>query len=56
MRKNRVRRIPVVDKEGRLIGIVAQADLALHAPAVDVSRVLADISKPIRHRAGRKAA
>ena len=33
MRENQVRRIPVVDKRGRCVGIVAQADLALHAPA-----------------------
>lgn len=55
MRKNRVRRIPVVEKEGKLVGIVAQADLALHAPAVDISRVLADVSKPARQRSHKAA-
>lgn len=50
MRKHRVRRIPVVDQDGKLLGIVAQADLALHAPAVELSRVLADVSRPVPHR------
>jgi CBS domain-containing protein len=56
MRKNQVRRMPVVDKENRLLGIVAQADLALHAPAADVSRVVTEISKPVQHRKVRRAA
>lgn len=30
MRESRVRRVPVVDEEGSLVGIVAQADLAVH--------------------------
>lgn len=30
MREARVRRVPVVDAEGGLVGIVAQADLAVH--------------------------
>jgi CBS domain-containing protein len=46
MQENQVRRIPVVDKRGRCIGIVAQADLALHAPAVQVANTVSEISKP----------
>jgi CBS domain-containing protein len=46
MRENQVRRIPVVDKRGRCVGIVAQADVALHAPASQVAKTVADISKP----------
>jgi CBS domain-containing protein len=46
MQENQVRRIPVVDKRGRCIGIVAQADVALHAPAVEVAKTVAEISKP----------
>lgn len=30
MRESRVRRVPVVDENGALVGIVAQADLAVH--------------------------
>ncbi|MDX1660291.1 MAG: CBS domain-containing protein [Gemmatimonadota bacterium] len=30
MRESRVRRVPVVDEDGTLVGIVAQADLAVH--------------------------
>lgn len=46
MRENQVRRIPVVDKQGRCVGIVAQADVALHAPAQEVARTIAEISRP----------
>ncbi|MGA7853811.1 MAG: CBS domain-containing protein [Candidatus Acidiferrales bacterium] len=46
MQENQVRRIPVVDKRGRCVGIVAQADVALHAPASQVAKTVADISKP----------
>jgi CBS domain-containing protein len=46
MQENQVRRIPVVDKRGRCVGIVAQADLALHAPAGQVAKTLREISKP----------
>jgi CBS domain-containing protein len=46
MQENQVRRIPVVDKRGRCIGIVAQADIALHAPAPQVAKTVAEISKP----------
>ncbi len=46
MQENQVRRIPVVDKRGRCVGIVAQADLALHAPSGQVAKTLREISKP----------
>jgi CBS domain-containing protein len=46
MQENQVRRIPVVDKRGRCIGIVTQADMALHAPAAQVAKSVAEISKP----------
>ena len=48
MQRYQVRRIPVVDKEGRCVGIVAQADIALHAPAGMVAKTLAEISKSLR--------
>ncbi len=52
MRRERVRRVPVVDGEGRLVGIIAQADLAIHYAGLDhdreieVEEVLERISEP----------
>jgi len=46
MQEHQVRRIPVVDAEDRVIGIVAQADLALRNKGERVSRTVAEISKP----------
>ena len=58
MAHHRVRRMPIVDERGRLIGILAQGDLARHArhnAAADESRVVGEIvgevSEPVRaHR------
>jgi CBS domain-containing protein len=53
MQEHQVRRIPVVDNQGRCVGIVAQADIALHAPNGIVAKTLAEISKSIgTERAG----
>jgi CBS domain-containing protein len=46
MQKHQIRRLPVIDKEARCIGMIAQADIALHAPAAKAGRTLAEISKP----------
>jgi CBS domain-containing protein len=46
MREHKVRRIPVVDKEGRCLGVVAQADIVLHDSSDGVRHVLAGISAP----------
>ncbi len=48
MQKLQVRRVPVVDGQGRCIGIVSQADLALKDNPDRVSRTVAEISKPKR--------
>lgn len=48
MQKYQVRRIPVIDAQGRCVGLVAQADIALHAPAGVVAKTLAEISKSLR--------
>jgi CBS domain-containing protein len=45
MQEHQIRRIPVVDGEGRCIGIVSQADLALKEKPEKVSKTLAEISK-----------
>jgi CBS domain-containing protein len=46
MQKHQIRRIPVVDDEGRCVGIVAQADLAMKGEPEKVSKTVAEISKP----------
>jgi len=46
MQRHQIRRVPVVDAEGRCIGILSQADLALHEKPEKVSRTVAEISKP----------
>ena len=46
MREHKVRRIPVVDKQGRCVGIVAQADVVLHDNSDNVHHTLAGISTP----------
>jgi len=52
MQKHQIRRLPVVDKEGRCIGMIAQADIALRAAPADVAKTLAEISRAVR--AGRE--
>lgn len=48
MQVHQVRRLPVVDSMGRCVGMIAQADVALHAPAKKVAKTLAEISKVAR--------
>ncbi len=48
MQQHQVRRIPVVDKENHIIGIVAQADLALKDKPERVHQTVAEISKDTR--------
>jgi CBS domain-containing protein len=45
MQTHQIRRIPVVDGDGRVIGIVSQADLALKDKAEKVSKTVAEISR-----------
>lgn len=56
MQEHQVRRIPVVDGEGRCIGMVTQADLALKEKPEKVSKVLAAISKHTARVPSRRAA
>jgi CBS domain-containing protein len=46
MQEHQLRRIPVVDGNGRCIGIVAQADLARKDKPEKVSKTIVEISKP----------
>jgi CBS domain-containing protein len=50
MEKHQVRRLPVTDGQGRCIGVVAQADIALHGVAGSVAKMVAGISKPVIRR------
>ena len=49
MGRNQVRRIPVVDDQKRVLGVIAQADLARERKAIgekDLGKVLEKISEP----------
>jgi CBS domain-containing protein len=45
MAQHQVRRLPVVEEDGRLVGIVAQADVARHADAARTGEVVEQISE-----------
>ncbi|HYY02881.1 MAG TPA: CBS domain-containing protein [Gaiellaceae bacterium] len=45
MAKHQVRRLPVVEEDGRLIGVVAQADVAREADAATTGGLVEDISR-----------
>jgi CBS domain-containing protein len=45
MARHQVRRLPVVEEDGRLVGIVAQADVARHASDQQTGAVVEDISQ-----------
>jgi CBS domain-containing protein len=51
MKQWEVRRIPVTDDRGTLLGIVAQADIAVHEsiPRAAVAEVVKVISEPAQH-------
>jgi CBS domain-containing protein len=46
MASAQVRRIPVVDENNRLVGVLAQADIALEAKEKDVGELVEEISRP----------
>lgn len=46
MQKNMVRRVPVVDAQGKICGIVAQADIALKASDKTTADVVQGVSRP----------
>ena len=45
MAKHQVRRLPVVEEDGRLVGVVAQADVAREADAAATGRLVEEISE-----------
>ena len=47
MSKHQLRRIPVIDNQGAIIGIIAQADVATKATAAEqTGKVVEEISRP----------
>jgi len=46
MQERQVRRIPIVDGDGQVIGIVSQADLALKDKPENVAKTVTEVSKP----------
>lgn len=46
MEKKRVRRVPVVNEEGKCCGIISQADLAKTAPEKLTAEVVREVSRP----------
>jgi CBS domain-containing protein len=49
MESAQVRRMPVVDEQGRLCGIISQADIARAGPASETGHLLHDVSRPTDH-------
>jgi CBS domain-containing protein len=48
MEARKIRRVPVVDAQGSLVGIVAQADIALHESRKETGELVRDLSEPVR--------
>lgn len=46
MEQHQIRRVPVLDAQGRLCGIVSQADIARQAGTRETAEVVRDVSKP----------
>jgi CBS domain-containing protein len=46
MASNKVRRLPVVEQDGRLVGVVAQADIAREAQEKQTGALVEEISQP----------
>ena len=46
MEEHQIRRVLVVDEAGRCCGMVAQADIARHAPERDTGRMVQEVSQP----------
>jgi CBS domain-containing protein len=45
MAQHQLRRLPVVEEDGKLVGIIAQADVARHADAERTGEVVEEISE-----------
>lgn len=49
MESKRIRRVPVIDESGTLVGIVAQADIALKGSDRKTGNLVEKVSKPSQH-------
>jgi len=48
MKENKIRRLPIVDRENQLVGIVSLGDLAVEADEKMAGETLEEVSKPNR--------
>jgi CBS domain-containing protein len=46
MASNQIRRLPVVEQDGRLVGVLAQADVARESDEKQTGQLVEDISQP----------
>lgn len=44
MARHQVRRLPVVEEDGKLVGVVAQADVAKHASEAQTGKLVEEVS------------
>lgn len=51
MEENKIRRVPVVDADGSCCGIVALADIALHAKKSVAAEIVKEVSEPTKSAA-----
>ena len=49
MERHRIRRVPVVNEEGSLVGIIAQADVAQKAGEHEVAELVREVSRHVGH-------
>lgn len=49
METRQIRRVPVIDTDGRLVGIIAQADIALTGRDKKTGSVVEEVSRPNAH-------
>ena len=47
METHQIRRVPVVDDDGRCVGIVSQADIAAGAPPAETGKLVREVSKQV---------
>jgi len=48
MEKHQIRRVPVVNQNGELSGIVSQADIARHRPSREAGELVKGVSEPAK--------
>ena len=48
---NQVRRLLAIDQNGKIVGIISQADIALNVSEHETAEVLKEVSQPSEHAA-----